>query len=128
LASADPGRIRVHVLTDDERLRESASALREDRFDVVISSDPAGTVASVRGRGDEVAVLELQLGAYGGFAVAKDLHAVRPDVHLVMVCDRPHDAWLCRQAGAEAVLVKPLPDPADLEAAIESVVKASRTG
>ncbi|MGH2706183.1 MAG: hypothetical protein ACRDJ4_14185, partial [Actinomycetota bacterium] len=64
MASADPGRTRVHVLTDDERLREAAEALREDRFDVVISSDPAGTVASIRGRGDEVAVLELQLGAY----------------------------------------------------------------
>jgi hypothetical protein len=41
---------------------------------------------------------------------------------LVMLCDRPHDRWLCHQAGAQQVIVKPLPDPMALLLALDAVL------
>ena len=74
------------------------------------------------------AVLELQMGDYGGFALAKDLRALpsMSDLPLVMLCDRPHDRWLCRQAGAAEVIVKPMPDPTVLLDAVDAALPASR--
>ena len=71
-----------------------------------------------------IAVLELRVGDYGGFALAKDIHALPSmgNLPLVMLCDRPHDRWLCHQAGAQQVIVKPLPDPLALLLALDAVL------
>lgn len=108
-------------------MRAAGVSLPSDRFSVMLHTDPLEALASMRQQGVDVAVLELQLGDYGGFAVARDLDGFPStrDVRLVMICERPHDRWLCREAGADAVLVKPLSDPSALAEAIDSALVAA---
>lgn len=103
---------RVSVLSNDPRVIGSARALGE----TVVFSDPALAVERVAGT--DLAVIELELG---GFSAVRELRAdpSTRDVRVVMLCVREADRWLCRQAGADQVLVKPLEDPSRLiEAAL----------
>lgn len=119
------GKVGVHVLALDERIREAARALESSRFEVTFSSNRAEAIAAVESSQPDIVVIDLILG---GFDVARDLRA-RPhlDVKLIMFCDRPHDRWLCRQAGAQEVIVKPLADVSSLLQAIESVASRTKT-
>jgi DNA-binding response OmpR family regulator len=65
----------------------------------------------------DVAVIELDLG---GFGITRDIRERTPERHVrvVMLCSRPHDRWLCKQAGADEVLIKPLGDLSVLVKAI----------
>lgn len=118
-------RVRVHVLSDDARVRQAARSLASDRFTVALHDDPVEAIRAMRRDGADVAVIELQLRAYGGFAVVRDL-AASPStsaVRVVMLCDRPHDRWLCTQAGAHEVVVKPIADPSEIRHAVEAVLQ-----
>ena len=119
--------VGVHIVTDDDRVRQAGRSLPADRFAVTFSASATDALAQVRKTRPSVAVLELRLGDYGGFALAKDLHALPSmrDLPLVMLCDRPHDRWLCRQAGAREVIVKPLPDPTVLLDALDGALLPS---
>lgn len=119
-----PELVGVHVFTDDDRVREAARSLPAARYSVTYSSTAPEAIAEVRRSSPAAAVLELRVGDYGGFALAKDLHALpsMESLALVMLCDRPHDRWLCRQAGARAVLVKPIPDPMALLDALDAAL------
>ena len=121
-------RIIVHVVTGDEKVRQAARSLPQDRFDVSISSGAQEALSWMLQNTAEIAVLELQVGDYGGFALAKGLHNLPGlgKLPLVMLCDRPHDRWLCKQAGAAQVLVKPLPDPSILLDALDAVLAPAR--
>ncbi len=120
----EPGPLGVHVVTDDDRVREAARSLPPSRFAVSYSATAPRAIDEVRRTRPSVAVLELRLGEYGGFALAKDLRALpsMAELPLVMLCDRPHDRWICRQAGARAVIVKPMPDPMMLLDALETAL------
>ena len=119
-----PERVGVHIFTDDARVRLAGEALPAQRFDVTYSSTAGEALAEVRRTHPSVAVLELRVGDYGGFALAKDLHNLPSmgDLPVVMLCDRPHDRWICRQAGAAEVIVKPIPDPSVLLGALEAAL------
>jgi len=123
-----PEPVGVHIFTDDDRVRQAGESLPARRFVVTYSSTAQDALAEVRRTRPAVAVLELQMGDYGGFALAKDLRALpsMSDLPLVMLCDRPHDRWLCRQAGAAEVIVKPMPDPTVLLDAVDAALPASR--
>jgi len=123
-----PDLVGVHIFTDDDRVREAGRSLPPTRFDVTYSSTASDAIHQVRASKPSVAVLELRVGDYGGFALAKDLHALpsMEELPLVMLCDRPHDRWLCHQAGALAVIVKPLPDPMALLEALDTALGAGR--
>jgi CheY-like chemotaxis protein len=122
-----PEPLGVHVFTDDDRVRQAARSLPAARFVVTYSETAPDAIDEVRKSRPAVAVLELRVGDYGGFALAKDLHALPSmgELPLVMLCDRPHDRWLCRQAGARAVIVKPLPDPTSLLQALDAALAPS---
>lgn len=66
----------------------------------------------------DVAIIDLE---ENGFALGRDIRdsSWGRDIPIVMLCDRPHDVWLCRQAGADEVLVKPLKDTSELAEALE---------
>lgn len=115
----------VLIVTTDERVLQAANTLPPDRFVVGYARSSQEALATARQGFPEVAVLELRSGDFGGFALAKELRDIpgMPAFRLVMLCDRPHDRWLCRQAGAEAVLVKPLSDPSALLEALDSVLQ-----
>jgi DNA-binding response OmpR family regulator len=116
--------VGVHVFTDDDRIREAARSLPAARYVVTYSATAPDAIDEVRKTRPAVAVLELRVGDYGGFALAKDIHALPSmgSLPLVMLCDRPHDRWLCHQAGAQQVIVKPLPDPMALLLALDAVL------
>lgn len=117
--------IRVQVISDDERVTRAARSL-PDGYEVTISRNREQAFESIEKQGCDVAVLELE---GGGFATAKDLRANEKTRHarIVMLCDRPHDRWLCYQAGADEVIVKPLFDVSTLTNAIVSVQKLAKT-
>ena len=121
---SQPEPLGVHVFTDDDRIREAARSLPPARFAVSYSATAPSAIDEVRRTKPSIAVLELRVGDYGGFALAKDLRALpsMADLALVMLCDRPHDRWICRQAGARAVIVKPLSDPMALLDAVETAL------
>jgi DNA-binding response OmpR family regulator len=65
----------------------------------------------------------------GAFALAKDLRDQLPpyDGVIVILLDRPHDAWLARWSGADAWFVKPA-DPFALADAVIEAIQARRAG
>lgn len=110
-------------MAEDRRIREAARALDADSFEVSLSSTPFEALTSAQ-VGFEVAVIELRLN---GFSVARELreNPKTAGARIVMLPDRAHDEWLCRQAGADFVIVKPLPDTSTLERAITSILAKS---
>lgn len=110
-----PDRIKVHVLSDDRKIREATGGLPA-RFVTTFSEDRLEALRAIENEVD-IAVIELDLG---GFGIAKEVRERTPNrrVRIVMICSRPHDRWLCRQAGADEVLVKPLRDTSLLTRAI----------
>ena len=126
-ARPETGPLGVHVFTGDDRIRQAARSLPAARYLVTYSDTPPDAIDEVRKSNPAVAVLELRVGDYGGFGLAKDLHALPSMGHLplVMLCERPHDRWLCHQAGAQQVIVKPLSDPMALLLALDAVLAPS---
>ncbi len=117
-----PTYLRVQVLATDPRTVQSARALPTERFGVGFSSDRLHALSRTD-RGCDVAIAELGLE---GFAFAKDIRD-RPygeSVAIVLLCDRKQDEWLCKQAGADEVIVKPLLDTTTLLRAVDAAVSA----
>jgi DNA-binding response OmpR family regulator len=116
---------RVQVVSNDERVTRAARSL-PNAYDVTISRNREQALAAIEKQGCDLAVLDLE---GGGFATAKDLRAsdATREARIVMLCDRPHDRWLCFQAGADEVIVKPLPDVLTLVKAIESTLRVAKT-
>ena len=85
-------------------------------YSVAFSTDKWEALRAIE-TGAEIAVIELDLG---GFGITRDIRERTNDRHvrIVMLCSRPHDRWLCKQAGADQVLIKPLGDTSVLTNAI----------
>lgn len=118
--------IKVHVLALDDRVRQAARSLPADRFEVSFSRRREEALLVTKQTGCDLAIVELEAG---GFGVVRDLRAREStrNVAVVMVCERPHDRWLCLQAGADEVLLKPLQDVMTLTRAIEVVLEVAKT-
>lgn len=108
----------VQVLSADERVVHAARALPKGSYVVAFSNDMEEFLEAVGSQGCDVAVIDLALN---GYAAGVELKGLSLASRVVMLCDRPHDRWLCRQAGADEVLVKPLEDPAELIAAVTAL-------
>lgn len=119
-------KLRVQVLAHDDRVRQAARALPAERFDVSYSTDPDAAFSVLRNKGCDLAVVELEVG---GFGFVRDLRAapLTNQARVVMLCNRPHDRWLCLQAGADEVLIKPLQDVTTLISAIDLVLQTAKT-
>lgn len=95
----------MFVLSGDPRVLKAAGSLAQLGCRVTYAEARLG--AAHAARGSDLAVIDLETG---GFSVAKDLKAASPSTVIVMLYGRPHDRWLCKQAGADVVLGKPLTD------------------
>jgi DNA-binding response OmpR family regulator len=117
-------RVIVHIVSADERVRQAGRDLPEERFDVTFAANAQEALSEAMQDHPEVAVIELHVGDFGGFALAKELRDIpgMAEFRLIMLCDRPHDRWLCRQAGAAEVIVKPIADPSELLNALDAVL------
>ena len=114
----------VHIVTDDERILQAGRDLPPERFEVTFSATAEDALSAAMQSHPEVAVMELHIGDHGGFSLAREFRDIpgMPEFRLIMLCDRPHDRWLCRQAGAEQVIVKPMADPSELLQALDAVL------
>lgn len=86
----------------------------------------AGVRVALKERPDVVVADEI-ISRAGAFSLAHDLRGLTqpyPGV-IVIVLDRPHDAWLARWSGADAWFVKPV-DAFAMADTILELVRASR--
>lgn len=115
--------ISVHIVSGDARILQAARALPEGRFEVRVSAVPRDAERVVQAAHFDVAVIDLHPG---GFSLARLLREdpVSATTRIVMLCERAQDVWLCRQAGASEVLIKPLTDPTILTEAVDKVLEA----
>jgi CheY-like chemotaxis protein len=95
---------------------QGAAKALPSNYSIQFSTDKWEALRQIEAEAD-VAVIELDLG---GFGITRDIRERTPErhVHVVMLCSRPHDRWLCKQAGADEVLIKPLGDLSVLVKAI----------
>lgn len=114
----------VLIVSGDGRVIEAGRSLPADQFEVTFARTAQEALVAVMANPPEVVVIELFDGDFGGFALSKQLRDIpeMPPFDVVMLCDRPHDRWLCRQAGAAAVIVKPIDDPSELLDALDSIL------
>lgn len=102
--------IRVLVVSDDPQIIE------ESRFafpaDVSVESvrDSREAKARLVDPGCDIVVVDLQTGSAGGYDLSKDMQYTgdAPSIPVLLLLDRAQDAWLAKQSGASAYLVKPL--------------------
>ncbi|MFN2611637.1 MAG: hypothetical protein ABR507_12345 [Actinomycetota bacterium] len=112
-------------MSTDEKIVEAAGSISPHIYEVELSSDMSATLTAMDRRSLDAAVLDL---SDGGFSTAKELR-LRPDgdrVGLVLICERTQDRWVCLQAGADEVILKPLADPSALTSIIQSAINSRR--
>jgi DNA-binding response OmpR family regulator len=80
-----------------------------ERLEFIEASNGELGVALARKYEPEVVLADEIQSRAGAFALAKDLRDQLPayDGVIVILLDRPHDAWLARWSGADAWFVKP---------------------
>lgn len=115
--------ISVHIVSGDARVLQAARALPEGRFEVRVSAGVRDAERAVQATHFDLAVIDLHPG---GFSLARLLKedSISATTRILMLCERVQDVWLCRQAGAAEVLIKPLTDPAILTEAVDKVLEA----
>lgn len=121
---AEPARRRVLVVTDDDRLAAEAE-FGLPGCEVTRVEEARAAWAAMRRFTPALVIVDLQTGSAGGFSLARDM-AADPrlaDVPVLLLLERPHDAWLASQAGAAAYRVKPLA-AAELAAAAAELLAA----
>ncbi len=123
---------RVLVVADVPWVRnEVHAALTTPDFELTDLDDPAA--AAGRALEDEVdaVVVDLQVGAMGGMAVARDVRnhtglAGAAPVPVVVLLDRAADTFLAKRSGAAAWLVKPFTSH-EMRAAMRQALSAEET-
>jgi DNA-binding response OmpR family regulator len=124
LTSADPSAIQMMRLT-------VASIERRTGEDLEFLEAPNGE------RGlqlawrhlPEVVVADEIASRAGAFAMARDLRGATEPFEgvIVILLDRPHDAWLARWSGADAWFVKPV-DPFALADRVDELLRGRLSG
>lgn len=121
----------VLVASDLPVLRRSVRASIEGP-DVQVIEATEGNEA-VRVAIDEevdLAVLDLQIGSMGAFAICSELHNLEssdeaPHVPVLFLLDRRPDVFLARRASAEGFCMKPI-DPVKLRRAVRALLEGDR--
>ncbi len=108
---ADPAPKRtVLLVADDDGLLDERLGFPQD-FDVRTATDAREAWELMRTMSPVAAVMDLRTGSAGGYSLARDMAADArlARIPIVMVLERTQDEWLAKQAGANAVLTRPLP-------------------
>jgi DNA-binding response OmpR family regulator len=100
----------VLIVTEDPAVREELRFAFSDDTDLVLAEDARDAWERMASTVPSVAIVDLQTGSAGGFSLARDMSedARLASVPVILLLERPQDAWLARQAGASGYLVKPL--------------------
>ncbi len=114
--------VSVHIASGDTQIHQAALALPEGRFEIQLSTNTRDAERAVKAANFDVAVIDLHPG---GFSLARLLqeNPISASTRILMLCERSQDVWLCHQAGAAQVLIKPLTDPTVLTEAVDKVLQ-----
>jgi DNA-binding response OmpR family regulator len=102
--------LRLLVVTDNDSVRHQLRYGFPTGVDVEIAREARDAWQRLDDYVPAAVIVDLQTGSAGGFALASDMRGANrlARVPVVMLIDRYQDDWLARQAGARAVLVKPV--------------------
>jgi len=111
------------------------AALADDRYDIATVGDPREAADAWYDEEPDVAIVDLQVGSMGGFAVTRALRSAagrldEPPTPTIVLLDRTVDTFLAGRSGADAWLLKPfssfgLQDLVDRLAAAEAAEQSS---
>ena len=121
----DNGVSRTHVLvvSDDPAVRDEMRYGAPDGVEVSFALDSRQAIEAMLKAAPSVVVVDLQTGSAGGYNLAKRMSQTRSlsKVPVLMLLERPQDAWLARQSGAARVRVKPVDAASLIEQTLELV-------
>lgn len=108
MADPAPPRTVLLVANDDDLLDERLGFPQD--FEVRTASDAREAWELMRTADPAAAIVDLRTGSAGGYSLSRDMAADArlARVPIVMVLERTQDEWLAKQAGAKAVLTRPL--------------------
>lgn len=118
---------RVLVVADAQwTLTSVRSALSAPGYELSEESDPRLVSERATSESPDVAVVDLQVGSMGGFAIVRELKGDAAIAHtdavpVVLLLDRSADAFLAGRSGAAAWVQKPF-TAFELRKAVESTI------
>jgi two-component system cell cycle response regulator DivK len=101
---------RILVVSDEPAERDEFKFGFPVETEVAFAADAREAWERMRDWTPSAVVVDLQTGSAGGFGLARDM-ADDPRlarVPVILLLERPQDAWLAKEAGASAYLVKPV--------------------
>jgi DNA-binding response OmpR family regulator len=118
-AAAQPGRVLLCVSRDEHILDDARYAFPAD-VEVLCVGDAREAWTELEHMRPDAVIVELQSGSAGGFNLSRDMsqNDRLKGVPILMLLQRTEDAWLARQGGADAILVKPVGSDALVRAAL----------
>ena len=121
------GMPKVLVVADTPWVKNDVhAALSQPGYELADHDDPRTLTEAVAESAPDVAIIDLQVAAMGGMAMARALKEAAldpefPEVPVVMLLDRSADTFLAKRAAADAWIKKPF-DTAALRDAVTSVL------
>ena len=114
------GVVKALLVCDAPWVRNQVRAALSGICEIVEVDDPSQV--EVRSFGEDVAVVDMQVGSMGGMAITRALKGAGPAPGpIILLLDRKVDSFLAKRAGADAWLAKPF-SAQQLRAVLGSVV------
>jgi len=121
---------QVLVVADEAWARNNVhAALTSPEFELVDHDDPATAAGTAADRGVDAVVVDLQVAAMGGMAVARSVRENatvqgEESIPVVLLLDRVADEFLAGRSGAAGWVVKPF-TAQQLRGAVEGALPQS---
>jgi DNA-binding response OmpR family regulator len=110
-------------------VNEVKASLSLEPWEIVELSDPSEVGAVAEEERPQVTIVDMQVGSMGGMAIIRAIRdALDPEERprMVLLLDRPADAFIARRAGADAHVLKPI-NTAELRQAVSPVAVYARS-
>jgi CheY-like chemotaxis protein len=103
---------RILLVDDEHSIREGlGKVLSAENYEVVLAENGQQAVSKQGAERIDLLLLDLHLPAKDGWAVLKWVAEVNPSLPVILITGRPNQRRLAEQAGADALMEKPLDVP-----------------
>ncbi|MDB6122376.1 MAG: two component, sigma54 specific, transcriptional regulator, Fis family [Pedosphaera sp.] len=107
-----PVKIKVLLVDDDFSVRESLQrVLQSENYDVVSASNGREAVERFCEQSIDLVLLDLNMPVLNGWEALERMKAINPFLLTIIITARPNQYELAAQAGAVAIMEKPLTLP-----------------